>query len=244
MTTVLPTSQLSPVWRRIADDLAQAIANGSYGANDPLPTALVLAERYGVHRHTVRQAFRHLQDIGLVSVEQGRGTFVRAARVPYRLGRRVSFRANLGAQGLEASGEVISGDIEPADAATAQALGIAPGAPVWRIRTLNHAGGRPLSTGQHWLCATRFADMLPRLQEAGASMTAALRSYGIDDYQRLTTRLSARGATAEEAGLLNIAIGSPVLASHAHDGLSDQRPIHIVDAAFAGERVEMVVERD
>ena len=53
-------------WRRIADELAAAIEKGDYVPGDTLPASVALAERYGVHRHTVRQAFRHLAEQGLV----------------------------------------------------------------------------------------------------------------------------------------------------------------------------------
>ena len=68
-------------WRRIADELAEAIGRGEYKLGDTLPASVALAERYGVHRHTVRQAFRHLAEQGLVTVSRGRGTQVTAPRL-------------------------------------------------------------------------------------------------------------------------------------------------------------------
>ena len=87
-------------WRRIADALAASIEQGEYEPGDTLPASVALAERYGVHRHTVRQAFRHLAERGLVTVSRGRGTQVTAPRFPYKLGRRVSMRTNFGAAGI------------------------------------------------------------------------------------------------------------------------------------------------
>ena len=42
-------------WKRIADDIAAEIASGTHTPGKGLPTALELAARYGVHRHTARQ---------------------------------------------------------------------------------------------------------------------------------------------------------------------------------------------
>ncbi len=231
-----------PLWRRIADDLAGAIGRGEFAPGEALPTALALSERYGVHRHTVRQAFRHLAEQGLVSVEQGRGTFVTQQRIPYKLGRRVSFRDNLAAAGLPARGAMLESTVIAAPAQVAQALGIAPGTHVWEIRTLSEAGGRPMSTSLHYLEEARFPDFPARLLAGQSSITRAFESYGLGRYERLVTRVSARAATSIEARLLGLSEGAPVLHSSAIDGTQDRRPLQLVEAAFAADRMEMVVE--
>ena len=99
-----------------------------------------------------------------------------------------------------------------------------------------------MSCALHHFSADRFPDMARQIETAGASVTAALRACGIADYQRLSTRLSARSATMAEAQWLAIPPGAPVLFSAAIDGLPDGTPIHLVDTVFAGERVEMIVE--
>ncbi|MDB5651675.1 MAG: phosphonate metabolism transcriptional regulator PhnF, partial [Hyphomicrobiales bacterium] len=101
-------TEVATAWRRIADDLARAILSGRYDIGSALPPAQDLARQNHVHRHTVRQAYKHLEDMGLVKIQQGRGTFVTGARLPYRLGRRVRFRENLRALDVPATGRVLS----------------------------------------------------------------------------------------------------------------------------------------
>lgn len=230
------------VWRRIADELACAIGRGDYAAGDTLPAATALAERYGVHRHTVRQAFRHLAEQGLVTVSRGRGTQVSARRVPYPLGRRVSMRANLGRIGMVGSSEVLSAEVIRGDDDLCETLGEEPGARLWHVEGLSRADGTPMGTGTHWLSVGRFPGFDDAFRAAGASMTAALKAYGITDYVRLSTRLTARLASEREAGLLHIEPGAPVMVSLAVDALPDLTPIHLVSSVFAGDRMEMVVE--
>lgn len=237
-----PAGDVGTAWRRIADALAAAIAQGDYAPGDTLPASVVLAERYGVHRHTVRQAFRHLAERGLVTVARGRGTQVSAPRFPYRLGRRVSMRSNFGKAGIAVSGAVLEARIVPGDEAACTALGLAAGAALWRIETLSRAGGEPVGTGVHWLEAARFPGFDAVLAREGASITAAFRAAGIADYVRLSTRLSARLASPREAMLLGLAPQAAVMLSAAVDALPDLTPIHLVDSVFAGERMEMVVE--
>lgn len=229
-------------WRRIADALAEAIARGEYRPGDTLPASVALAEQHGVHRHTVRQAFRHLADQGLVTVSRGRGTQVTAPRVPYPIGRRVSMRANFGKLGIAASSRMLSALDVVGEADTCRALGLAAGSRLWRVEGLSLADGVPMGTGTHWLSAERFPEFDLAFAEAGASITAAFRGYGITDYVRLSTRLTARLADEREAELLGIAPESAVMVSTAVDALPDLTPIHLVSSVFAGERMEMVIE--
>ena len=230
------------VWRRIADELAQAIEREDYRPGDTLPASVALAERYGVHRHTVRQAFRHLADLGLVTVARGRGTQVSARRVPYPIGRRVSMRTNFGKLGIVGTSRVLSTGQAVGEAGICAMLGVADGAPLWRLEGLSLADGTPMGTGTHWLPVARFAHFDEAYREAEGSMTAALRLAGIADYVRRSTRLAARLADEREAELLAIAPGAPVMVSTAVDALPDLTPIHVVVSVFAGERMEMVVE--
>ncbi|AMJ61334.1 phosphonate metabolism transcriptional regulator PhnF [Bosea sp. PAMC 26642] len=229
-------------WRRIADELEAAIGRGDYAVGDTLPASVALAERYGVHRHTVRQAFRHLAERGLVTVARGRGTQVSAPRIPYAIGRRVSMRANFSRIGIAASRRLLSTARIEGDAETCGVLGLQAGSPLWQTQGLSLADGTPIGTGTHWLSVARFPDFDEAFAQAGASMTAALKAFGVADYVRLSTRLTARLASEREAALLEIEPGSAVMVSAAVDALPDLTPIHLVNSVFAGERMEMVVE--
>jgi len=87
------------MWQRIAEVLAAEISAGTYPPGSRMPTETALAERFGVNRHTLRQAMGALSDAGLVSVQHGRGTFVRPAPViEYPVGPRTRFSEILSQQ--------------------------------------------------------------------------------------------------------------------------------------------------
>lgn len=229
-------------WRAIARAIEAAIRRGDYVAGAVLPAAPDLAKAHGVNRHTVRRAFQHLSELGLVTVTRGRGTEVVAPLIPYRIGRRVSFRSNLGEAGLPVSGALIEASAGQASGAVREALRLKGGAPVWRITTLSSANGVPLSFARHALPRERFPDFPDLLERHGVSVTAALAAAGIADYVRLSTRLSARLAKPEEAARLGIARGGAVMQSIGLDALPDGTPIHHVESVFAGARMEMVID--
>lgn len=60
----------------VHDDLRRRILGRELAPGDALPSERVLAERFGVNRHAVREAIKRLQQAGLVVVRQGGPTQV------------------------------------------------------------------------------------------------------------------------------------------------------------------------
>jgi GntR family transcriptional regulator len=66
-----------PLHERLAAAVRRAIADGSVGPGESLPTALQVADALGVHRNTVLRAYRLLRDEGTIELRAGRGAHVR-----------------------------------------------------------------------------------------------------------------------------------------------------------------------
>lgn len=58
--------QLAPAYRAVSDDLRRRIVAGSLEQGDILPTETELANRFGVHRSTIREGLRQLEQEGLL----------------------------------------------------------------------------------------------------------------------------------------------------------------------------------
>ncbi|MEJ7841639.1 MAG: GntR family transcriptional regulator [Rubrobacter sp.] len=65
----------APAYRRLYAELRGALEKGEFREGRRMPTEAELCRRYGVSRHTVRQAFQDLVAEGLVYRVPGRGTF-------------------------------------------------------------------------------------------------------------------------------------------------------------------------
>lgn len=76
------TYQLGPRAIRVYNAVRERIASGEWTAGTKLPSHTELAETYGVAPLTMRQVLARLEYEGLVSREQGRGTFVRQPALP------------------------------------------------------------------------------------------------------------------------------------------------------------------
>jgi GntR family transcriptional repressor for pyruvate dehydrogenase complex len=79
-------AQITPIRKtRLADDIADRIriliVDGTFPPGRPLPGERILAERFGVSRGSIRDAFRMLEMIGLLEMRHGQGTFPRELTV-------------------------------------------------------------------------------------------------------------------------------------------------------------------
>jgi GntR family phosphonate transport system transcriptional regulator len=228
------------MWRQVAEILEARIAEGEWPAGGRLPSEAELALRFAVNRHTVRQALRDLAERGQVRAQQGSGTFVEGAPLTYPIATRTRFSDIVVAQAREPSGELLSAEVVPASPPIAEALRLAPGAPVVRLETTRRADGVPISWAVSALPADRFPD-IAEVYRRTASFTAAFREAGVEDYVRAATRLGARVADAVDAERLEIAPGRPVIEIDCVNADLDGRPIQWARARFAGDRVRVTV---
>lgn len=229
------------LWRRISDTLRREIASGTFEPGKRLPSEATLAERFGVNRHTVRQATAALAKDGLVKAERGRGTIVISRPLDYPIRERTRFSEIVSGQARSPSGRLISAVETQADVEVAAALEIARGAPVLRIESLGAADGVPLNVATGWFPADRVPGFVPHYAETG-SITKALKRCGIDDYRRRETRMTARLADPQDANALGIETNSPLIVTESINTDPDGRPIQYTVARFAADRVQIVVE--
>ncbi len=229
------------LWRRIADAIRLDIVGGKLASGDRLPTEAILAERFSANRHTVRRALAVLAEEGVVGAEQGRGTFVRSARrLSYPIGKRTRFREGLRGQASSLNSRALSDRIENANATVAEALRLKPGAKVVRMESVSFADGIPISRATTWFSYRLFPDFAERIARLD-STTSVFASYGIDDYSRASTRISARHADVEETKLLGLAPGAILLVSEAVNVDAVGAPISYALSRFPAERMELVV---
>ncbi|WP_027289534.1 phosphonate metabolism transcriptional regulator PhnF [Rhodovibrio salinarum] len=229
------------IWRQIAQELEAQIDAGALRPGAQLPTEAALAQRYGVNRHTARRAVADLEDRGLVTVAQGRGTFVCTELIDYRLSRRTRFSENIRRNKQTPGGKLLAAAVVQADRAIAERLQIPIGANVQRLDSLRTADGVPINLSHQHFPGDRFPGLADAVERHGA-ITPALAEYGVGDYTRRETRLSARPASRREARLLALAEGAPVLVAENLNVDPDGRPVEVSQTLYAADRVQLTVE--
>jgi GntR family transcriptional regulator len=65
-----------PIYVQIMEQIRQMVAAGELKPGDQLPTVRQLATELRVNFNTVARAYRLLDEAGLISTQQGRGTYI------------------------------------------------------------------------------------------------------------------------------------------------------------------------
>ena len=228
------------VWKQIADTLSTEIRNRAFNTTGRLPSENELSARFGVNRHTLRQAVAALQVDGLVRIEPGRGTFVQHELLDYVLSRRTRFSENLQRQGQLPSKQLLTARAMPAPERAAHELRLDRGASVLMVEMLDEANNQPVGLATAYYPAARFDGLLEMLH-GGTCTTDILRHFGVQDYVRAESRITTQMPSEETARLLKQPSTRPVLCVECLDVDMAGQPIKYGETVFCGDRIQLVV---
>ena len=228
------------LWSQIGDILADDILKGRLRQGQMLPSAQELAKRFDVNRHTVRRAMATLEQRNLVRTEQGRGTFVQEQALDYPISRRTRFNQNMRNLNVDTDTEILEDAREIPPTQVAEALGLGRNEYVYRIETMSRADGHIVDHSTAYFPAARFPG-LPAIYRRTQSVTETLNEFGIADYVRKHTRVSARLPDAHTARLMKQPANRPIL--HVQSINADPRgmPVQYGITRFSGDWVQLVL---
>jgi DNA-binding GntR family transcriptional regulator len=231
-----------PAHSQIESSLTQAVSSGRLAPGDRLPPERVLAARLGVSRMTLRHALDSLERRGLVARRVGRegGTFVSEPKL--ELAGLAGLSDQLRALGLAAGARVLSARERAADGATAVALELDRGAPVYEIARVRLADGEPVALERTTFPAAAFPGLLEEALEG--SLYELLRARGDELPVRAVERLEPVLAGAEAAAALGVAVGEPLLRVERTTYARSGRPLELGADLFRGDRTRVVWESE
>lgn len=229
------------IWRQIEDSLAEEILAGQLAGR--LPNETGLAERFGVNRHTVRQAVKALAERGLVEVLHGKGTFVREDLIDYQVGRRSRLAHSVAEQRRVGRSRILQSVDTVARAEVQTLLALPAGAAVLRIDSLDlvDADERVIGVCTQYFPLPRFAGLATAYAELGQTHLALAR-LGVARFERKLSRITARLPSRETAQLLRQPASQPVLYLETVYVDEAGLPIEYGISRFAGAAVQLVVE--
>jgi DNA-binding GntR family transcriptional regulator len=208
-------------------------------AHSPLPSESQLCEEFGVSRMTARAAVQRLVQDGLVYRVPGRGTFVAAPRANRTAGHILSFSDEMRRRGRVPSSRVVEKRTRRASAEEERRLEVRDVVVVRRVRL---ADGKPLALERAVFPAERVGSALDADLER-ESLFEALVAAGLVPTTG-TAALAAEAATAEDARLLRVRKGTPLLVERRliHD--QDGRPLEWTESRYVGSRYGLDVDFD
>jgi GntR family transcriptional regulator len=196
-----------PLYHQAARVLEEAIEDGRLPRGSKLESELDLAEQLGISRPTMRAAIKQLVDKGLLMRRRGIGTTV-APRPVRRAVALTSLYDDLKESGREPTTRVLNFEETPCPPVIAEHLGLGPTAPVLRFDRLRLADSDPIALMHNFVPVGLLKIESEDLERTG--LYDLFRRNGIAPHVA-TQRVGARKAGAEEAELLEIELGDPVL---------------------------------
>lgn len=236
-----------PAYRQIADSLRRDITEGELEAGSKLPSERMLIDRFDASRGTVRQALGLLKSEGLIESQHGRGVFVRE-RPPIRrkahdrfLRRhrdegRAAYLAEMQAEGREPRVEVFALGETEARGRVAELLDVPQGTTVFHRARRYFSDGTPVETATSYLPLELVEGTRIVEEDTGpGGIYARLEDEG-NRLESFTEEVAARMPHPQEADMLELAPGVPVLHVLRTALRVDGTPVEVCDTLMAADR--------
>ena len=229
-----PFDSLHLRYERVREQLADEIERERRAAGSRLPPERAMAEHYGVSRATLRRALDELAQDGVV--ERVPGGWAVASRVvgepPNEL---MSFSEMAASRGLTPGGRVLERGVRPATMEEADALGLAPGAPLFELERLRSMDAVPILVDRARV-PIALASGIDRVDLEGTSLYEVLEDrYGIRPARARFT-VEAIAADARRAKLLDLEPGQPLLRCEQQTEDESGRPIELCEMVYRFDR--------
>jgi len=242
-------SARAPKYHRAADELRREILAGVYTSGDRLPAETALADRFRVSVPTIRQALAVLRAEGLIESRHGIGTFIRENRRLQRRSRSRYGRARADQQLLTSHLEhriVFAGRI-PVPRHIADVMDLDPGTEVVarRRHLFDENTGRPEEVGASYVPVDiAGGTFLEEPTVVPKALFLCVEDLSGKTYAHARDLWVSRMPTAEEADVLDLPSGAPVLnvihVAHADDGTI----LEVSESVWPADRVMFVDEYD
>jgi GntR family transcriptional regulator len=231
-----------PLYAIIASRAEARIHAGEWAPGDRLPPERELCRDLEVSRATLRQALAELEERGLVSRHQGRGTFVTRPRVQADLAGFFSYGEALRARGMTLTARVVAVTVREAGRALASELGILPGEPVVHLERLRAVEAEGLILETTNLPAARFPGLEERDFSARSLYQILHEDYGCAVETALET-LEPVILTPHECHLLGVPRNAPALMIRRVT--TDATGLHVehTQALLRGDRTRLLLQR-
>jgi GntR family transcriptional regulator len=211
MPSDLTETAYQPLYVQVRNMLVQRISSGQWRPGELIPNEFQLASEYNVSQGTVRKALIALEAEKLIERQQGRGTYV--ARHTSEKSLFHFFRmVGLDDQRLTPISRVLSQTLVAASKDQAHRLDIVPGSPLHCVTRIRDLQGKPAIYERIYIPAPLMPDLSI---ETGPAMIDEMYVIYQERFNvtiaHASERLAAVAATPEQAKLLGLEPGTPLL---------------------------------
>ena len=202
----------TPLYRQISDSLLAGIREGKFPVGSFLPGELELIDRFDASRHTIREALRVLEDMGLVKRQRGRGTLVLSTEAAPAYVQMVRSPSELFSYPNSSQFRLLTDDRIKADKSLARDLGCQVGDEWVQISGLRTLGseGMPICWANVYVIP-EYGSIAQRLGGSSRPVYEMIAETFKESIENITVRLTAGVLSAQKAETLAVEEGTPSL---------------------------------
>jgi GntR family transcriptional regulator len=221
------TPSFSPLYQQIKALLVRGLQAGDWQPGQAIPSEMELAARFKVSQGTVRKAIDEMATENMLVRRQGKGTFVATHAEQATQYRFLRLTADDGSA-APLQRRLLECRRMRAPAEVARLLGLKGGEAAVQVRRLLLADGRPVVLDDLWLPGTPFKGLTAERLEAWRGPMYRLFEAEFSVHMiRAEEKVRAVAAAAEEAGLLELPLGSPLLSVERLSFTYGDRPVEL-----------------
>jgi GntR family transcriptional regulator len=230
-----------PLYLQLKRLLLDKIAKEELNAGAMLPSERELEQLYNLSRTTVRQAINELVQEGILYKHQGRGTFVARPKIQPSLHRLTSFSEDMQMRGLKPSGRTLAFAEVLAEGRLASVFQVAEGIPLIYMKRLRLADDEPVGIHEAWLALPPGVAVDADRLNGGASIYQILEEEFDIQLKEADETLEVEIVDGEDAQLLDVPGGSPVLHIERLTFSAEGRPVEFVKMVYRGDRYKYYI---
>lgn len=214
MPGIVDPNNFLPRYYQLASILRERISTGELEAREPIPSERQLEKDYSVSRTTIRRAIELLIRQGYLYREHGRGTFVSPHKLQKGISELTSFTEDMKKRGLVPGQKILGiGPVAPPEDVRGRLELRADREKVLHVERLRLGDGAPMGLQTSYYVLPEGETITRQELEEGGSIYKILQ----EKFHLIPTEadetLEVTLATPQEASLLQVVPGSPLLLS-------------------------------
>ncbi len=231
-----------PYYYQLKKYIIEEIESGNWKPDEQILPEIKICELFDISRTVVRQTFQELVNEGYLIKKKAKGTFISEPKINENLVQSLmGFYEDMAARGFKVKNDILWQKKIPATEKIAKQLNIEVGEDVIVIRRLRRLNDEPIVLDKTHI-PYKFCPGLLNEDLSNKSLYGYIeREYNLK-IDRGRRYIEAVIASEEEAKLLNVKKGVPLLYIESIGYLKDGTPLEYYNALHRGDRIRLVTE--
>ena len=224
-----------PIYLQIAEKITSVLDQHSILMGTLLPPERVICEHLGISKMTLRQAYNVLARKGCIEAQRGVGTFVLGKRIEKQISGMLSFTEEVKARGCAPSSRLLGLTTTRASHDAQRFFCMREGENVYELTRLRFSDEVPLAIEVVQLPQRLFRG-IERFQWETESLYDVIdKQYGVK-LSHCSSEIRAAPAERNQAKLLNLRTGSPLLVINRKSFSIEGIPVEFSTTYYPGSR--------